>query len=176
MAGRADPLGLTPRALYFLLSYAAELYDPRDELFSGEYNAAIPAELLFRALSDAAAGLIRRGADRMYVEESSFGASIRGRIDMGCTIARDLGMGVKAVSVAARLSPSCPQNNAIKTALSLAEAMSALKADTRERARSLAEPSLEKNSPRSRKAVPRSDRLGSIGTTVGIEELSSGQG
>jgi 5-methylcytosine-specific restriction enzyme subunit McrC len=137
MAGRADPLGLSPRALYFLLSYAAELYDPRDELFSGEYDAVIPAELLFRALADAAVGLIRRGADRVYVEESSFGPSIRGRIDMGRTIARDLGIGARAVSVAARLSPSCPQNDAIKTALCLSEAMPGLSADTRERARAL---------------------------------------
>lgn len=137
MAGRADPLGLSPQALYFLLTYAGNLYTPKDELFSGEYGETNPCEFLFRALSDAAATILRRGADRVYVEESSFGPSIAGRIDMGRTLGRDFGMGMKAVSVAARLSPECPQNSAIKTALLLAEGLSELCPETRERARAL---------------------------------------
>jgi len=137
MAGRADPLDLSPRALYFLLTYAGELYMPKDELFSGEYGEAEACEFLFRALTDSAAGIIRRGADRIYVEHSNFGPSIRGRIDLGGTIRRDLGLGMRAVSIEARLSPDCPQNDAIKTALLLAEGIRELSPETRERARIL---------------------------------------
>lgn len=56
---------------------------------------------------------------------------------MGRTMERDLGRGMRAVSVSARLEPHCPQNDAIKTALLLAERLPELLPETREWARCL---------------------------------------
>jgi len=138
MAQEAERLALSPRALYFLLCYASGRYDPRDELFSGETEPVALAEFLFRALSEAALGILRRGADRSYKETIYSGPAIRGRLDVCATMALDRGQGARAVSAQALLSSDVAQNNVIKTALSVAEACSGLEPATREWTRSIA--------------------------------------
>jgi len=97
-----------------------------------------PFELFFRALSDAAAGIMRRGADRVYKDRILVGPMVSGRLTFGATLAVDRGMWRKAVSVQGWLASDCPQNAVIKTALWLAEACPELETLTRERARILA--------------------------------------
>ncbi len=119
MAQEAARLELSGRALYFLLCYAADLYDPRDELLSGELDSCAPTDLPARALSQAAATLLRRGARRMYRRSVYEGPSVRGRLDMNATMGLDLGRCARATSVVGELSPDCPPNRVIKTALSM---------------------------------------------------------
>lgn len=137
MARAADTLRLTARATYFLLCYAADLYDPRDELPSGEFDACAPVDLPARALTIASATIMRRGAKRMYCTTVYAGPSVRGRLDMDATIALDRGRGASAVSVLAELSPECAQNRIIKTALRVAARCPNLGTTTRERSRLL---------------------------------------
>jgi 5-methylcytosine-specific restriction enzyme subunit McrC len=137
MEDQADSLRPSPRAIYFLMSYAWGFYDPRDELLAAATEYDSPAELLFLALSNAASRILRRGSDRSYRERVHTGASIRGRLDVGGTLRIDRGLSRTAVSVFEELSPECPQNNVIKSALALAKKLPGLEAKVRERARLL---------------------------------------
>lgn len=138
MAQEAARLELSGRALYFLLCYAADLYDPNDELLSGELESCAPTDLPAWALGKAAATVLRRGARRMYRRSVYEGPSVRGRLDIGATMALDLGLGARAVSVVGELSPDCPPNRVIKTALSMASASPDLAPSVREASRAIA--------------------------------------
>lgn len=139
MAQKAFTLELSARATYFLLCYAADLYDPHDELFSGESDSCTPRDLPAYALSEAAATILRRGARRMYRRSVYAGPTVRGRLDMEATLALDRGRGGSAVSVIAELSSDCPPNCVIKTALLVAGSCLGLSTSVRERARLLSD-------------------------------------
>lgn len=132
MAQEATRLELSSGALYFLLCYAADLYDPRDELLSGELDSCAPLDLPATALFKAAATVLRRGARRMYRRSVYEGPAVCGRLDMGATMALDFGRGARAVSVSGDLSPDCPPNRVLKTALSIAAASPDLAPPVRE--------------------------------------------
>ncbi len=134
MATETARVELSSRALYFLLCYAADLYDPHDELLSGELDSCSPIDLPTLALSAAAATVLRRGARRVYRRSVYEGPAVRGRLDLGATMTLDLGRGAHAVSVVGELSPDCPQNRVIKTALSVVAACPGLAPKSRERA------------------------------------------
>lgn len=138
MAQTADSLKLSTRAIYFLLCYAADLYDPRDELLSGEASNFMAVELPAYALATAAATILKRGVKRVYRQAVYSGPSVHGRLDMNATIAMDRGRGGSAVSVLTELSPDCPQNRLIKTALRVAGNCLDLSGPVRERSRLLA--------------------------------------
>jgi 5-methylcytosine-specific restriction enzyme subunit McrC len=132
---RRDPLGLSPRALYFLLAYAWDLYDPLDEILAAAATLKSPADLLFHALAIEASRIFRRGPFREYVEAEYIGPTVRGRLDVAGTLREDLGRSRIAVSMNTKLSPDCPHNRVIKAALAMAMRLPGLDPTVRERAR-----------------------------------------
>jgi 5-methylcytosine-specific restriction enzyme subunit McrC len=135
MENQTDPLGLSPRAIYFLLSWAGGFFDQQDELLAGSERFESPAEVLVRALSTGAARILRRGPDRVYAEHQYREPLVRGRLDAGRTMRADRGRGRIAVSTLAELTGNCPQNDLIRTALHRSALMDALGHEVREYAR-----------------------------------------
>lgn len=129
---------LSPRALYFMLAWAEEFYDPQDALFLDPEEYASPEALFLKALCREAGRILKRGPDREYRERWYEGPGIRGKLDAGRTMRLDLGRCRNAVSRGAELSGDCPQNNAIRSALSWASRLQGMKSDIRDRARTVA--------------------------------------
>lgn len=113
----ADPLNLSPRALYFLLSWAWGFYEPDDEVLLEATDLQTPIDLLYLILARRCAHILRRGVYREYQEERYLGPGIRGRLDLAETIRRDRGRSRNIASESTILSPDCPPNRVLKYCL-----------------------------------------------------------
>lgn len=134
MEDQADPLRLSPKALYFLLSQAWDFYSPQDFLLVSAADLRTPLDFLFFALGLEASRIYRRGPDRAYLERSTVGPVIRGRLDVSATLRLDKGRHRDAVSISEELSPDCPQNRLIKAALGMARKLPELDPRVRDQA------------------------------------------
>jgi 5-methylcytosine-specific restriction enzyme subunit McrC len=78
------------RNLYYLLCYAWDILEERDDSLVSELDGLSHVELLAKVLTISAQRLWRRGLDRGYQTVTEHVRSPRGRLDMPQTIGRSV--------------------------------------------------------------------------------------
>jgi 5-methylcytosine-specific restriction enzyme subunit McrC len=75
--------------LYYLLLYAWDHVGERDEVSVHHEGFTHLQDLFAHVLADTAARLLARGLDRQYREVDDVISGIRGKLDLGATLARN---------------------------------------------------------------------------------------
>jgi len=103
--------------IYFLLCYAWNMLDEGEviDVSSEEMHSA--ADLLARVLESGTAHLLKRGLDRGYISEEMDTGSIRGKLDVGETVKRNLLMKAQVHCHIDSFSYDVLQNQIVKTTI-----------------------------------------------------------
>jgi 5-methylcytosine-specific restriction enzyme subunit McrC len=104
------------RNIYYLLLYAWDRLEDRDDALVDGLQSTQLAELFGRLLHGATTRFFRRGIDRSYAPVTETLSGVRGRIELTPTITRDLLSRATAVCTYDELTIDSPVNRVLKAA------------------------------------------------------------